>query len=71
MCFNLGYITKKRRIDDEEKESKGLLLKEIEKWKKHPEMTNQPDPGPGSRSDATSLLFRPTNSNSNSNSNKL
>ncbi|KAJ4848878.1 hypothetical protein Tsubulata_044105 [Turnera subulata] len=49
MCFKIGYNFKKGKIvrvkeceeDDGEGECKGLLFKEIERWKKQQEMVTQ------------------------------
>ncbi|KAH0996269.1 hypothetical protein GBA52_020133 [Prunus armeniaca] len=46
MCFNLGYKFNKQKDDGRngEEESKGLLLKEMDRWKqKQEEMHNQGD----------------------------
>ncbi|KAL9377903.1 hypothetical protein Peur_029238 [Populus x canadensis] len=51
MCFNLGYNFKNGKLvrfmkesdrDDGEEECKGLLLKEIERWKKQQEKSSAP-----------------------------
>lgn len=50
MCFNIGFQIKKgkqvrvKENDGDEKESKGLLLKEIERWnKREKEIFNRRD----------------------------
>ena len=49
MCFDIGYnfkngklvrVTKESDRDDREQECKGLLSKEIERWKKQQERSN-------------------------------
>ena len=63
MCFNLGYKPKKRkhvgkkgRSVNGEEESKGLLLKEVDKWKQQQEETLNQD-------DHSSSLHRPSTPN--------
>ncbi|KAF5749825.1 hypothetical protein HS088_TW03G00151 [Tripterygium wilfordii] len=67
MCFDIGFQIKKVKYvrmkkSDGNDESKGLLMKEIERWKKRQDKSDQQN------TSSTLSSSPPSKSNSNSNS---